>query len=114
MMHVTIGAVRAFTERAVAGLEANSVKATAWLEKNAILATALNPLIGYGAAAEMVKEALREDRTLREVALRRAAAGDLRRRDQPEVKVTVVEIEAALKDVRKLTEGGIHGVAGGG
>jgi fumarate hydratase class II len=114
MMHVTIGAVRAFTERAVAGLEANSVKATAWLEKNAILATALNPLIGYGSAAEMVKEALREDRTLREVALRRAAAGDLRRRDQPEVKVTVAEIEAALKDVRKLTEGGIHGVAGGG
>jgi fumarate hydratase class II len=114
MMHVTIGAVRAFTERAVVGIEANPAKATAWLEKNAILATALNPLIGYTAAAEMVKEALREDRTLREVALRRAAAGDLRRRDRPDVKVTVAEIEAALKDIRKLTEGGIHGGAGGG
>ncbi|HET7010184.1 MAG TPA: aspartate ammonia-lyase [Anaerolineales bacterium] len=114
MMHVTIGAVRAFTQRAIAGLRANPGKATRWLEKNAILVTALNPLIGYAAGAELVKEALREDQSLRQVALRHAAAGDLRRRDQPDVKVTVEEIEAALKDIRKLTEGGISGVGGGG
>ena len=114
MMHVTIGAVRAFTERAVVGLAANPEKATAWLEKNAILATALNPLIGYNAAAELVKQAWREGRTLRQVALEKANQGGLKRKDPPHAVVTALEIEGALGDLRSLTEGGIHGGGGGG
>jgi fumarate hydratase class II len=114
MMHITIGAVRAFTDRAVAGLQANPEKAASWLEKNAILATALNPLIGYNAAAELVKQSLREGRTLRQVALEKAAQGALRRNDAARMVVTPKEIEAALGDVRSLTEGGIHGGVGGG
>jgi fumarate hydratase class II len=114
MMQVTIGAVRAFTQRAVVGLRANAEKATAWLERNAILATALNPLIGYESAAELVKQAGSEGRTLRQIALERVAAGALNRKDPPHVAVTAQDIEAALGDVWGLTEGGIHGTSGGG
>ena len=57
-MQVMIGAVRAFTEKCVRGLQANRGKAEGWLAKNAIVVTALNPLIGYAAGAALVKEAL--------------------------------------------------------
>lgn len=112
-MQVVIGAVRAFTEKCVRGLQANRRKAEAWLERNAIVVTALNPLIGYAAGAQLVKEALASERTVREVALEKAAAGLLRHRDQNRL-VTPQEIEAALGDMRRLTEGGIIGGSLGG
>ena len=43
-MQVTIGAVTAFTEKAVRGLTANREKAEGWLGRNPIIITALNPL----------------------------------------------------------------------
>ena len=107
-MQVTIGAVSAFTDKCVRGLQANRQKAEGWLEKNAIVVTALNPLIGYSAGARLVKEALAQDRTVRQVALEKAAAGALRHRDEDR-PVTPAEIETALGDMRKLTEGGIAG-----
>jgi fumarate hydratase class II len=79
-----------------------------WLERNAIIVTALNPLIGYSAGARLVKEALRNGRTVRQVAMEKAEAGELRHRVQDRV-VSVAEIEAALSDIRRLTEGGIVG-----
>jgi fumarate hydratase class II len=106
MMQVTIGAVQAFTERCVRGVSANREKAEAWLERNAIIVTALNPLIGYRAGAALVKETLQRGIPLRQVALERAEAGQLRHREQDR-DVTPQEIEAALRDVRRLTEGGI-------
>jgi len=112
-MQVTIGAVRAFTEKCVRGVQANRAKAEGWLAKNAIVVTALNPLIGYAAGAALVKEALARDASIREVALEKAAAGLLKHRDQQR-PVTPQEIEAALSDLRRLTEGGIIGDGGGG
>ncbi len=112
-MQVLIGAVSAFTERCVRGLQANREKAVGWLENNAIIVTALNPLIGYTAGAALVKEALATGRTLRQVALEKATAGELRSQAEDRL-VTPVEIEAALGDMRKLTEGGIMGGPGGG
>ncbi|HZD56131.1 MAG TPA: aspartate ammonia-lyase [Anaerolineales bacterium] len=106
MMQVTIGAVRAFTEKCVRGLTANREKAEGWLEKNAIVITALNPVIGYSAGAKLVKEALAKNVTIREVALKKAKSGELQHRDENR-PVSVDEIEAALSDLRKLTEGGI-------
>jgi fumarate hydratase class II len=106
-MQVTIGAVTLFTERAVQGMTANREKAEGWLAKNPIVVTALNPLIGYARGAALVKEALRRGLTVREVALEKAQAGELRHREQDR-PVTVEEVEAALKDLRRLTEGGIH------
>ena len=112
-MQVVIGAVDAFTKRAVAGVAANSEKATGWLAKNAIVVTALNPVIGYAQGAALVKEALKRDLTIREVALEKARAGALKRRDQ-DTLVSAEEIETALNDLRRLTEGGIAGGGGGG
>ena len=108
MMQVMIGAINAFTEKCVRGLRANRVKAEGWLEKNAIVVTALNPLIGYAAGAELVKAALAARCTVRQVVVDKAAAGELRHRKEDRL-VTVDEIEHALGDVRRLTDGGIIG-----
>jgi fumarate hydratase class II len=108
MMQVMIGAVTAFTDKCVRGLQANPEKTGLWLEGNAIIVTALNPLIGYAAGARIVKEALQSGRTVRQVAVEKAEAGELRHRAQDRV-VSVAEIEAALSDLRRLTEGGIVG-----
>ena len=107
------GAVRAFTLRCVQGLGANREKASGWLAKNAIVVTALNPLIGYTQGAALVKEALKGNLAIREVAMEKAKAGLLKHRDEDR-PVSAAEIEAALNDLRKLTEGGIAGGAGGG
>ena len=106
MMQVMIGATRAFTKRCAATVEANAAKAEGWLEKNAIVVTALNPLIGYSAGAGLVKEALRRDATVRQVAIERAEAGELKHQDGTRT-VTAEEVSAALEDLHKLTEGGI-------
>jgi fumarate hydratase class II len=113
MMQVTIGAVRSFTQRAVVGLQANPERAAGWLERNAIVATALTPLIGYAAAAELVKQAMRENRSIRELAETQAAAGDLKSIEGSGRGVTVEEVRRAVGDLRALTEGGIHGAGGG-
>jgi fumarate hydratase class II len=112
-MQVMIGAVNAFTDQCVRGLQANRSRAQAWLEKNPIVVTALNPLIGYAAGAALVKEALAKDVTVRQVAISKAAAGELTHRDDGR-PVTVAEVEAALRDMRKLTEGGILGTGSAG
>jgi fumarate hydratase class II len=108
MMQVTIGAVTAFTERAVKGVTANREKAEGWLAKNAIVVTALNPLIGYSQGAALVKEALARNAAIKEIALEKAKSGELKHRDEDR-PVSADEIEAALSDLRKLTEGGIVG-----
>jgi fumarate hydratase class II len=113
MMQVVIGSVQAFTDYCVIRLKANAEKATGWLAKNAILVTALNPLIGYLKGAEIAKAAMARNVTIREVALEKITAGELVNKDNGQ-PVTIEEIDAILGDVRKLTEGGIHGVSGGG
>jgi fumarate hydratase class II len=106
MMQVLIGAIQAFTEKCVLGIEANTPKAEGWLAKNAIIITALNPVIGYAAGASLVKEALRQDKTVGELAVEKARQGELLHKDEPR-PVTEAEIHAALGDLRRLTEGGI-------
>jgi len=112
MIQVTIGAVMAFTERAVTGVTANREKAEGWLAKNAIVVTALNPLIGYSQGAELVKQALAQNVAIKDVALEKAEKGELKHRDEDR-PVMADEIEAALSDLRKLTEGGIVGEGDG-
>jgi fumarate hydratase class II len=112
-MQVMIGAVNAFTQFCVVGITAQREKAEGWLAKNAIVATALNPLIGYMAAAELVKSAMKRNLTIREVAAERIALGELKHKDTG-AAITVADIDAVLGDIRKLTEGGLGGPAGGG
>ena len=113
MMQVIIGSVKAFTERAVKGVTANREKAEGWLAKNAIIVTALNPVIGYSQGAALVKEALAQNASIKELAMEKARSGALKHRDGDR-PVKPEEIESALGDLRKLTEGGIVGGVGGG
>ena len=105
-MQVMVGSVRAFTEYAVVGLTANREKAEGWLARNAIVVTALNPVIGYTQGAALVKEALKKDMAIRDLAVEKARAGLLKHRDNDH-PVSTEEIEHALNDMRRLTESGI-------
>jgi fumarate hydratase class II len=113
MMQVVTGSVQAFTEKCVAGIQANREKAEGWLARNAIVVTALNPLIGYSAGAALVKEAIARGTTIQEIALEKVQQGTLKHREEDRV-VTESEIVSTLSDLRRLTEGGIHGTGGGG
>ena len=108
MMQVTIGSVQAFTQRCVVSVSANEDKASGWLEKNAIVVTALNPLIGYSQGAELVKEALKHNATVGSVARGKVQSETLMHvgEDRP---LTEEELDTALGDMRRLTEGGIQG-----
>ncbi len=112
MMQVAIGAINAFTKFCVVGIVAQPEKASGWLARNAIVITALNPIIGYLAGAELVKEAMKRNITIREVAAERIANGTLTKKDGS--PLTLEEVDAVLADLRKLTEGGLGGPAGGG
>jgi fumarate hydratase, class II len=105
-MQVIIGSVKAFTERAVKGLTANREKTEGWLAKNAIIVTALNPLIGYAQGAQLVKESLAKNTSIRELIEQKTKEGTLKHRndDRP---VTLEEVNEILGNLRRLTEGGI-------
>ncbi len=94
MMQVLSGAVRAFTDRCVVGVQATPEKATGWLAKNAILVTALNPVIGYLKGAEVAKEAMATNRTLKEVVVEKGYLS--------------AEEADRLLDAHQMTEGGIQ------
>ncbi len=113
MMQVMIGSVNAFTSKCIKGIQANPEKAEGWLQKNSILVTALNPIIGYAAGAELVKEALRSNRTIIEVAREKARQHLLVKLNSSE-PVTPEEVDMVFANLRRLTEGGIiDGSAGG-
>jgi fumarate hydratase class II len=106
MMQVMIGALGAFTRGCVTGITANPSKAENWLSRNSILITALNPLIGYQAGTELVKEAARKDLPIRQVAVEKARQGLLLNLSDGK-PVSIEEIENVFQDLRRLTEGGI-------
>jgi fumarate hydratase class II len=62
-------ATRTFTEKCVAGLEADPARCRELVDRSLMLVTALNPHIGYDAAAAITKEAYVTGRTLRELVL---------------------------------------------
>ncbi len=112
MMHLLIQSMSVFRERCVLGIQANRSKASAWLEKNAILVTALNPLIGYSVAASLAKEAIEQNRSVRELALEKAHQGQLYHRESGRI-LSEQEIETALQDLWRMTEGGIFDAKAG-
>jgi fumarate hydratase class II len=84
---------RAFTDRCVLGIEANERRAQELLEKNPSIATALNPYIGYDAAAVVAKESAKRGMSVRDVVREKGLLPE----DQ---------IDDAL-DVRSMTEPGL-------
>ncbi|MFP4591451.1 MAG: class II fumarate hydratase [Halobacteriales archaeon] len=88
-------AAEVFAERFVARLDADVAHCARQVERSMALATALNPAIGYDAAATVAKTALETDRTVREVAIE-------------EGYLTEAQADAVL-DPRAMTERGILG-----
>ncbi|MFN3479017.1 MAG: lyase family protein, partial [Thermodesulfovibrionales bacterium] len=54
-------------EKAIKGMEVNRERLRELTERNPIIATVLNPLIGYEKAAEVVKRAIREQKSIKDV-----------------------------------------------
>ena len=68
---VMANSVRVFAEKCVDGLEPDVTRCRELVDRSLMLVTALNPLIGYDAAAAVAKEAHATGRTLREILLER-------------------------------------------
>jgi fumarate hydratase, class II len=84
-----------FAERCIAGIEANVERMQAYAEASPSISTALNPYIGYEAAADVVKESARTGKSIRQVVRARKLMTD-------------AELDRAL-DVEAMTRGGIIG-----
>lgn len=110
---ILTNAINAFTDKCVVGIKANRAKAEGWLGKNVIIVTALNPIIGYLEGAAIAKQAMARNLSVREVAAEKIARGELKHVGSGAV-VSIEEIDNVLGDLRALTEGGVHGVGGGG
>jgi len=87
------GAAKALREKCIDGLEADEERCAEMLERSLALGTALAPVIGYDAAAALVKTAFEEVRTIREVAEAR--------------EIVPRERLATLLDAMRMTEPGI-------
>ncbi len=66
---IIANACNALADKAIAGFTVNEEKIRTVLNRNPILVTALNPIIGYGRAAEIAKAAYRDDRPVIDVAV---------------------------------------------
>jgi aspartate ammonia-lyase len=68
-MRILTAGVQAFTDRCVAGIEADEERCRELVEQSLMLCTALTGYIGYEEAAAVAKEAYSKRRTIREVVL---------------------------------------------
>ena len=85
---------RVLADRCVAGIEANEQTCLRYALSSPALATALNPAIGYEAAAKVVKRAVAEGRTVREIVIE-------------EELLPEDEVDSVL-DVLAMTRGGLR------
>jgi fumarate hydratase class II len=90
---------RELTDRCIVGIEANEARAKDLLERNPSIATALNPYIGYDAAAVVAKESAKRGVSVREIVLEKKL-------------LPAKKIDQAL-DVRAMTEPGLPEGGGG-
>jgi fumarate hydratase class II len=84
---------RAFADNCVVGIEANEARAKELLELNPAIATALNPYIGYDAAAVVAKESAKRGVSVRQIVIEKGL-------------LPADEVDEAL-DVRGMTEPGL-------
>jgi fumarate hydratase class II len=68
-IHLLTSASRLLAEKCVDGLVPNEENLRRHAESTPAIATALNPFIGYDLGTEIVQEAVRSARTIREVAI---------------------------------------------
>ncbi|MCP5529691.1 MAG: class II fumarate hydratase [Opitutaceae bacterium] len=91
---------RVFAEKCVEGLEVDEARCRELMEHSLMLVTALNPHIGYDAAATVAKEALASGKSLREVVLAKKL-------------MTAEALDKALEP-RAMTKPGDSALSGGG
>jgi aspartate ammonia-lyase len=94
-MEILKNALRVFIDRCVVGIVADADRCRRYAESSMALATALNTYVGYARAAEVVKRALREQKTIIDVV-------------REEKLLTEAQI-AQILDPIKLTEPGLPG-----
>ena len=68
-MEILAKGVKAFSEKCISGIQANSKRCRELAEATLAMATALNPVIGYEAAAGISKEAFRTGMTVKEIVI---------------------------------------------
>jgi fumarate hydratase, class II len=88
---ILTGGINSFASRCVEGIVANEEICLRYAERSSSVATALSPRIGYLAAAEIAKEALEKDVTVRELVLGK--------------KLLDENTLNELLDLRRMTEG---------
>jgi len=93
-IRILANGARAFTDNCVTGIEVNEARCQELLERNPSVATALNPYIGYDAAAKIAKASAAEQLSVRAIV------------ERDGVLPEGVELDEAL-DVRAMTEPGL-------
>jgi fumarate hydratase class II len=68
-IHVLANGARQFADACVSGMEVDEARCRELVGRSLMLVTALNPYIGYDAAAAVAKEAFATGKTLKEVVL---------------------------------------------
>lgn len=94
-LEILTNATRVFTERCVAGIEADAAQCAHWLELSPAIVTALAPRIGYAEAAKLAKEAVERKMTVRQLA-------------EEKKLLSAKELDEIL-DLRAMTEPGVPG-----
>jgi aspartate ammonia-lyase len=94
-MGILTSASRVLAERCVTGIEADETQAAYWLERSPAIVTALAPRIGYAEAAQLAKEAVERNVTVRELVAEKGI-------------LTPEELDAIL-DLRAMTDPGVPG-----
>ena len=100
-IHCLANGARVFAEKCVAGIEADPARCRELMERSLMLVTALNPHIGYAAAADVAKEAFATGQSLREVVLARGL-------------MDAATLDRALDARKMLQPGQVEPSAGGG
>jgi fumarate hydratase, class II len=99
-IHVLANGARQFADACVVGVEADEARCKELVDRSLMLVTALNPHIGYDAAASVAKEALTTGKTLREVVLAKSLMDS-------------ATLDAALEPL-SMTKPGESSLVGGG
>ncbi|MFA6288693.1 MAG: class II fumarate hydratase [Opitutaceae bacterium] len=99
-IRVLANGTRQFADACVEGIEADEARCRELVDRSLMLVTALNPHIGYDAAAAVAKEALATGKTLREIVLAKGLMAE-------------ADLDIALEPLG-MTRPGESSLAGGG
>jgi fumarate hydratase class II len=92
-IRILANVIRLLADRCVAGIEADAERCRRYAESSPSVGTALNPYIGYEEAGKVIKAAMAEGKTLRQVVLERKL-------------LSPDEVDRIL-DVEAMTKGGV-------